>query len=115
MTVNDEFCVGDLATHLGETMKVNVTVHGPSWTSADRVELFANGLKIREEAITPSTQIEKASITWEIPRAGQDVHLVAVAAGPGVSAPFCETPRPYQPSSKDFHPRVIGSTNPIWI
>ena len=115
MTVNDEFGVGDLATHLGETMKVNVTVHGPSWTCADRVELFADGVKIREEAITPGAKIEKASVTWQIPRPGQDVHLVAVATGPGVSAPFCETPRPFQPTSKDFHPRVIGSTNPIWI
>jgi hypothetical protein len=43
------------------------------------------------------------------------VHLVAIATGPGVLAPYCETPRPYQPSSKVFNPRVIGSTNPIWI
>jgi hypothetical protein len=43
------------------------------------------------------------------------VHLVAIATGPGVSGPYCETPRPYQPTSKVFTPRVIGSTNPIWI
>ena len=29
--------------------------------------------------------------------------------------PFWEIPRPYQPTSKTFDSRVIGSTNPIWI
>ena len=40
---------------------------------------------------------------------------MAIATGPGVTAPYWETPRPYQPTSKTFTPRVIGSTNPIWI
>jgi hypothetical protein len=43
------------------------------------------------------------------------VHLVAIATGPGVKEPFWEIPHPYQPTSKTFTPRVIGSTNPIWI
>jgi hypothetical protein len=43
------------------------------------------------------------------------VHLVAIATGPGVTAPYWEIPRPYQPTSKVVNLRVIGSTNPIWI
>ncbi|MEO6786782.1 MAG: hypothetical protein ABI318_11670 [Chthoniobacteraceae bacterium] len=38
-----------------------------------------------------------------------------LATGPGVTAPFWEIPRPYQPSDKSFVPRRIGSTNPIWL
>ena len=40
---------------------------------------------------------------------------VAIATGPGVTAPYWEISRPYQPTSKVVNPRVIGSTNPIWI
>ena len=52
---------------------------------------------------------------FRLPRFRHDVHLVAIASGPGVTAPFWETPRPYQPSSKVFTPRVLGATNPVWL
>jgi len=115
MTVEEKFAVGDLATNLGETVRVTVKVLGPSWTRADRVELFANGVKIREEAIAPSAAVEKARVNWHLPRPRHDMHLVAIATGPGIDAPYCETPRPYQPSSKVFTPRVIGATNAVWL
>ena len=115
MTVNGRFAVGDLATALGDELTVDVTVLGPSWVRADRVELFANGIKIREQLIAPTERVEKARVRWTLPRPKHDVHLVVVATGPGVTAPYWETPRPYQPASKIFTPRVIGSTNPIWI
>ena len=115
LSVDERFAVGDLATGLGDEMRVAVQVLGPSWVRADRVELFANGLKIREQTIAPTERAEKARIVWTIPRPKHDVHLVAIATGPGVTAPYWETPRPYQPTSKVFTPRVIGSTNPIWI
>ena len=116
MKVNDRFTVGDLATQLGNDLQVTVTVLGPSWVTADRVELFANGVKIREQEIeTPPGAIRKATVQWTIPRPAHDAHLVAIATGPGVTAPYWATPRPYQPSSKVWTPRVIGATNPIWI
>jgi hypothetical protein len=43
------------------------------------------------------------------------VHLIAVATGPGIRAPFWESPRSYQPTSRKHNPRVQGATNPIWI
>lgn len=113
--VDDRFGVGDLATKLGDEIKVAIEVLGPSWVTADRVELFANGIKVREQVIAPTSDVRKAGVTWMLPRPKHDVHLVAIATGPGVTAPYWETPRPYQPSSKVFTPRVIGSTNPIWI
>jgi hypothetical protein len=115
MTVDDHFRVGDLATKLGEQVRVNVEVLGPSWVNADRVELFANGVKLREQAIAPTKRVEKARVTWTIPRPQHDVHLVAIASGPGVTAPYWEIAQPYQPTSKVLAPRILGATNPIWI
>jgi hypothetical protein len=116
MKVNDRFTVGDTATGLGEAIKVEVTVFGPSWVQADHIELYANGRVIREQDISDNHRAgEKARVVWQIPKPAHDVHLVAIATGPGVKAPYWETPRPYQPSNKSFVPRVIGSTNPIWL
>lgn len=116
MQVNGRFSIGDLATGLGNEIEVEVIVQGPSWVQADRVELFANGTLIREQAVhDPHRPGEKARILWKLPRPAHDVHLVAVATGPGVTEPFWEIPRPYQPSSKVFTPRVIGATNPVWL
>lgn len=116
MTVDDRFTVGDLATGLGETVKVETVVSGPAWTQVDRVELYANGVLIRGQSVQDDHRPgEKARLQWELPRPHHDVHWVAIATGPGVTEPFWEIPRPYQPSSKTLDPRVIGSTNPVWI
>jgi hypothetical protein len=32
-----------------------------------------------------------------------------------VTAPFWAIPRPYQPSSKKWTPRVVGVTNPVYV
>ncbi len=116
MKVNDKFTVGDLATGLKDSIKVEATVFGPAWTQADRIELFANGILIREQKIEDDHRAgEKARIVWQLPKPAHDVHLVVIATGPGVTESFWEIPRPYQPSSKTFVPRVVGSTNPIWL
>lgn len=122
VSVAGKFASGDLATDLGEKVQVTVKVFGPSWVQATNVTLFANGLKIREAAIgaaTPrgsSSNIgEKATVTWTMDRPAHDVHLVAIATGPSVTAPFWAIPRPYQPSSIHWESRVIGSTNPVWL
>jgi len=115
MTINERFGVGDLATGLGDELRVNVTVLGPSWVTADRVDLFANGVKIREMKIDATQSIEKARVAWTIPRPAHDIHLVAIATGPGVTLPCWAIPRPYQPTSRVWEPRVIGATNPVWI
>src|SRR5439155_8972489 len=116
MKIDDKFGVGELATGLGEKLRVAVTVLGPAWTSADRVELYANGSLLREQRVEPSSRAgEKAKLNWTIPRPPHDVYLVAIASGPGVTSPHWAIARPYQPTSPAWEPRVIGSTNPIWV
>jgi len=113
LRVEDRFGVGDLATNLGEEVRVSVDVLGPSWSSADHVELFANGIRVREARVAPTTDILKARVAWTLRRPSHDVSLVAVASGPGVTAPFWAIPRPYQPTSIDWTPRVFGIANPV--
>ena len=118
MTVNGRFHAGELATNLGNEIRVSVRVSAPSWISAARVELFANGVSIRTNDIGPSdakSQGVKANVEWILPRPAHDVHLIAIATGPGVGAPFWAIPKPYQPTSPGWTNRVIGVTNPIWI
>jgi len=116
LTVNDRFEAGDLATTLGEEIDVRVHVLGPSWTQADRVELFANGIKIRETAVPARDRAgEKALVHWRLPRPPHDVHLVAIAHGPPVTAPYWAIPNPYQPTNRVRQPCVLGATNPVWL
>ena len=112
VTVNERFKVGDLATNLGAEVRVTVRVLGPPWVSATNVWLFANGLKVREQALAHE---HDRTVAWTLARPKYDVHLVAIAAGPGIVAPYWAIPRPYQPVSPHWEVRVIGSTNPIWL
>lgn len=116
LRVDDRFGVGDLATGLGDTVRAEATVLGPAWARVDHVALYANGILVREQAIhDPGTAGEKARVVWDLPKPAHDAHWVVIATGPGVTEPYWEIPRPYQPSSKTLKPRVLGSTNPVWI
>jgi hypothetical protein len=118
LNVDGRFKIGDLATGSNPTLRVKATVLGPSWSRADLVTLFANGVKLREQPIAPeagSRAGTKAEVTWEIPRPGHDVYLVALTSGPGVTSPFWAIARPYQPTSRTWTPRVLGVANPIYV
>ena len=108
-----------------QTVRVDVQVLGPHWVQADRVELFANGRKIREQLIeTNLTDGEGASESstgvkwrghWMIPRPSHDVHLVAIARGPGIDVPYWKTAKPYQPTSPMWESQVIGCSGAVWL
>jgi hypothetical protein len=118
MTVEEKFGVGDLATNLPANARVRLEVLGPSWVRATNVMLFANGSVLREQTITPDETRSvgvKAVVSWTIPRPAHDVHLVALATGPEVPAPFWSIPKPYQPTSPRWTGRVMAATNPIWL
>lgn len=116
MRVNEKFLVGDLATGVGPEVRATVTVQGPGWTAVDQVQLFANGELIKEERFAPVYKAgEKKRIEWVLPKRAKDFHLVAIASGPPVTAAFWRIPKPYQPTSTTWAPRVVGATNPIWV
>jgi hypothetical protein len=111
MTVNERFGVGDTATHMGTEVRVRVDVMSPPWASPTNVSLFANGLQIRAQKLGGKSE----TVLWTLPRPKHDVHLVAIATGPGIAAPYWPIPKPYQPTSPRWEGRVIASTNPIWL
>jgi hypothetical protein len=115
ISVNGRSRPGDMTSGKG---RVRVEVFGPGWISATNVALFANGELIQQEQIAKSAGIKpgrKASVEWQLPGRSSDYYVVAIATGPGVTAPYWAVARPYQPSSPHWDPLVIGSTNPIWI
>lgn len=116
MKVQDQFSVGDLATGFKDFVKVSVSVQGPGWTALDTIQLYANGELVREEHLEPNySPGEKRRVTWNLPKPPKDFHLVAIASGPPVKEAFWRIPKPYQPSSTTWKPRVVGATNPIYV
>jgi hypothetical protein len=115
ITVNGKYGPGDLAPVSGE-VKAAVRVLGPGWVTADRVELYANGVKVKEARIEEGRRAgEKWSGEWTLPRPRHDLHLVAVASGPGVTDLCWPIAKPYQPSTPVVERRVIGSTGAVWL
>jgi hypothetical protein len=97
-------------------LAVRIRVKGPGWTRARRVALYANGENVREEEIAAGTgRGLKWEKTWRVPRPAHDVHLVVIATGPGVSSPYWPTAKPYQPTSTEFTPYVLGVSGPVLV
>jgi hypothetical protein len=120
LTVDEKFQPGDLATGSRDEMHVQVRVLGPHWTTANRVQLYGNGQLLREEKITPPTDRSTSpgvqwDNTWRLPRPKHDVHLVAVALGPGIDAPYWAMAKPYQPTSPEFTSLAIGISGAVWV
>jgi hypothetical protein len=115
ITVNDRYGPGDLAPAADE-VKVAVRVLGPSWVTADRVELYVNGVKVHEARIADGGRPGvKWSGEWRLPRTRHDVHLAAVASGPGVRELYWPIAKPYQPDGPAVERRVLGSTGAVWV
>jgi hypothetical protein len=115
ITVADRYGPGDLVPASGE-VKVAVRVLGPGWVTAEKVELYANGSKVREARIPDGNRPGvKWAGEWLLPRFGHDVHLVAIATGPGVRQLYWPVAKPYQPASPSVDRRVVGSTGAVWL
>lgn len=116
LTVNGRYGPGDMVPVSGKSVNVSVRVLGPSWIRADRVTLYANGKKIREERISRDGKNGvKWEGSWKIPVSTQDTHLVAIAEGPDPSHPFWIIPKPYSRMSSVWNPQVIGSSGAVWV
>jgi hypothetical protein len=99
-----------------DRLDVRIRVKGPGWTRAQRVVLYVNGVKAREQEIETGTKAGlKWEGTWRLPKPVHDVHLVAIATGPGVGAPYWPTAKPYQPTSIEFTPYVLGVSGAVFV
>jgi hypothetical protein len=110
--VNGKYRAGDLVQPVGENIELDLRVLAPNWSKATRVQLFANG----EPRITIDIQsgVQRlGKLNFPVPR--HDIHLVAVATGPGVSGLYWPTAKPYQPTSHGWEPYVLGVSGAIFI
>jgi hypothetical protein len=115
ITVNEKYGPGDLAPVRGDT-NVTVRVWGPSWVTADKVELFLNGRVVRDARVTEGGRAGlKCQVAWQLPKLEHDAHLAAVASGPGVMALYWPIAKPYQPTSPRVERRVFGATGAVWL
>lgn len=113
--VNDAYGPGELVPASDE-FKVAVKVSGPAWMRADRVMLYANGKKIREQEIDNQRAPGiKWNGTWNLTIPSHDVFLVAVAEGPDDHAAFWPIAKPYQPVSADWTGGVFGLSGAVWL
>ena len=95
---------------------VELTVHGPSWSSVDSVQVFSNGIPVWQDtfaAVRKRGVKYRRTLRLDLPR--HDTALVAVASGPGVLEPFWEVRKPYQPTSGEWTPRVLGVSQAVWL
>jgi hypothetical protein len=115
MRVQDNFGPGDVCACSGN-INVAIDVRGPSWADAEKVSLYVNGVKVKEEKITRSnTAGQKWKGVWTIPVPSHDVFLVAIAEGSGTGLPYWPIAKPYQPMSSEWLPKLLGSTGAVWI
>ena len=119
LDVADGYASGDLAPQKGD-LQVSAEVLGPHWVSASEIRLFANGEEIKRSEISgrrretlPAGIIWRG--TWQLPKASHDYHLVAIAIGPGIDAPYWRTAKPYQPDSSRWVPHVVGCSGAVWV
>ncbi len=116
ITVEGRYGPGELARLGGDEVRVDVRVLGPDWVSADEVLLYADGEVVRREAIRGRAGAGVLwSGGWTLSRPRHDVHLVAVALGPGVEEPYWRTAKAYQPDSPDWRSHVIGVSGAVWL
>ena len=124
------------------TVTVDINVLGPHWSQVDRVQLFANGVLVHDEElpqddrqnersvwslarppfdvfeyndVVPPRNGHKHHVQLKLPRPKQDVHLVAIATGPGIRESWWKTAKPYQPDSPDWTPTSLSCSGAVWL
>jgi len=120
LTVNEKYSSGELAAVGQDDVRLDLRVLGPHWVKADRIQLYSNGTLIRDEPVKVNDSNDRPlgvqwTGQWSIPRPRHDVHLVAIATGPGVKGPWWRSAKPYQPTSADPGTQVIGCSGAVWI
>ena len=104
----------------GDGKSVEVKVLGPGWTKADRVRVFRNGEEVVNLGVG-SADGSRPGVKWErrftVAELGAKTgdFLCAVATGPGITGSWWAIMPPYQPTSPDFSPFVMGISPAVWV
>ncbi|HEY0651742.1 MAG TPA: CehA/McbA family metallohydrolase [Chryseosolibacter sp.] len=115
LEINGSAGPGDLAAYADEII-ATIKVSGPAWSKADKVKLYINGEKFKEEKIIDKgIPGVKWSSKWILPKSAHDYHVVAIAEGPADHMVFWPIAKPYQPTSADWTPGVIGASGAVWV
>ena len=119
LKINDRYASGEVARISGDSVSVKIRVLAPHWIQASEVQLFSNGELIRSERIGVASEELPAGVKWQsewqIPAPKHDVHLVAIATGPGIQESYWRTAKPYQPDSPEWTPTWIGCSGAVWL
>ena len=105
-------------THsMGRKKTVTIQVHCPSWIRPGKVMLFANGKKIYSSSISHNEKSVNNIFSRKttIPKYPQETILVAVAEGPDPLVPWWPVAKPYQHTSPEVNPIVLGITGPLMV
>jgi hypothetical protein len=100
--------------------KYKATVLGPSWSSARELRIFRNGEEVKFiRIIEPASKKagEKFSVSFALPDIGAKPgdFLCAIATGPGVTGAWWQATVPYQPTTPDYKPYVMGISPVVWV
>jgi hypothetical protein len=115
LTVNDNYGPGDLVP-ASDSISISVSVLGPSWIQADKITIYANGIRLIDADIGQSKSAGlKWKRSWKVLLPNHDVYLVAIAEGPAGKIPYWPIAKPYQPASPEWHAKVLGSSGAVWI
>jgi hypothetical protein len=113
--VDGKYGPGDIAP-ANKQVRVAVEVWGPRWIGADHVALYLNGTEVKQATIDSRIRTPlKWSTTWTIDVPSHDIFLAAIATGPASGIPFWPLAKPFQPTSPEWTPRVIGASGAVWI
>jgi hypothetical protein len=118
LVVDGKYTSGDFAAPSGDEIEATITVSSPHWINPSKVQLYANGQLLREEMIADKLN-ERGGVrwreTWRFSKPTRDLHLVAIAIGPGISAPYWATAQPYQPTSPELDLHTLACGGAVWV
>jgi len=111
-----------LLTRLDKTPegKFRASVLGPSWSRSTDLKIFLNGEEVKSITI-PESAGKKPGEKWVATFSQDDLgvkpgdFLCAVATGPGITGAWWPGMVPYQPTSPDFKPFVMGISPILWV
>jgi hypothetical protein len=111
--------IGDLHKGSSKFFEATASVDFPTWMNPEgrtTANLYANG---RPLLVFPFELAKKVgqplAFKARFPKPKADTWYVLVADLPGVTNAYWSIARPYQPSSPEWIPAMVGVTNPVWL